>query len=234
MRLLMICPSRSRPDRILDMLDSFDKTKSEGTEIIIYISEDDPCLEDYIKVLKGRNFIIGIRRSIVETYNYISCELHPDIPYYGMIDDDHYFITPGWDNRYIDAIEKGGGWGLACGEDKLTDWNKFKHPSGCIIDGRVIQTLGYFVYPEIKHIGTDMYLGALFGALGRLYHLPDVIIEHRHRINNMARDDDNYRQVYAKESEGPGRATFDLWVISQMQNEVDKINETINNLPKPQ
>lgn len=227
MRLLMICPSRNRPDRIKEMLDSFDKTKSSGTELIIYISEDDYRLSEYKESLKGRDFIIGPRRSISEVYNYIACEKMPNWLYYGLIDDDHIFITPNWDSCFIEAIEKAGGFGLACGIDRLTDWEKFQHPSGCVIDGRVIRALGYFIYPAIRHIGVDMFLGKLFMELGRLHRLTDVIIEHRHRINNMAQDDSNYQQVYSAESISQGVAAFEEWRDNFMQDDLAKIRKEI-------
>ena len=70
MKLLTVCPSRIRPERIQDMLASYDATKSPWNDMVIYVADDDPRLEDYKEVLKDRNLIIGRRRTYAEVNNY--------------------------------------------------------------------------------------------------------------------------------------------------------------------
>ena len=49
-RLLTICPSRIRPTRLLQMLESWNKTQSGDCDIVVYVAEDDPKIEEYKKI----------------------------------------------------------------------------------------------------------------------------------------------------------------------------------------
>jgi hypothetical protein len=131
MKLLTICPSRNRPDKLARMLESFYATRSIA-EIVVYISDDDPQLEENKKVLKDIPHIIGPRRTLVKALNYIACELYPGIEYYQEINDDHVYHTKSWDEALIGVIEAGNGWGISCGNDLMTNepWEVSRHPSG--------------------------------------------------------------------------------------------------------
>jgi hypothetical protein len=202
-KLLVICPSRSRPEKLKRMLESFYRTKSEGTEIVIYVSDDDPLLEDYKPILEKENHVIGPRKTIVEVDNYFSCEVYPNIPYYGEINDDHVYSTFEWDKKLIQIIEScGGGWGLACGNDTVhKNWHGVKHPSGAIISGNIVRTLKCFILPGLRHLGCDGYLRDLTEGVERLFYVPEVIIEHHHFVNKKAdfNNDPNYKHIYTKE-----------------------------------
>jgi hypothetical protein len=113
-KLLVICPSRIRPDRIQNMLRSFDETKSEGTDIIIYISDCDPRLEEYKVALEGRRYEIGKRLFPSAVCNYLARK-YPDYLYYADVADDHIYRTKNWDKILIDEIESHGGWGVSFG-----------------------------------------------------------------------------------------------------------------------
>jgi hypothetical protein len=211
------------------MLRSFDETKSEGTEIIVYISNDDPKLEEYKKILQGRNLIIDKRRYIVEVFNYISCELHPNIKYYGEVNDDHIYRTKGWDKVLIESIEKkGGGWGVACGQDLINnDWYKHRHPSACVISGNMVRTLGHFVLPTLRHMCTDNYLRDISEGINRLFFCPEVIVEHCHKINGRAGNDENYDWVYSKEQQDYGYAVYRKWVTDEKNIYLQKLRNII-------
>ena len=45
-KLLVMVPSRGRPKRIKEFLESYTRTKSEGTDLVVYVNNDDPVLED--------------------------------------------------------------------------------------------------------------------------------------------------------------------------------------------
>jgi len=228
MKLLSICPSRDRPELCKRMLESFDLTKSEGTEILVYVSIDDPQIGKYEDLLNGRLHIFGPRRNLVQVLNYVSCELYPDIEFYQEVNDDHTYRTKDWDKELIQAIEvKGKGWGIACGNDLMTNepWEVARHPSAALVSGNIIRTLGYFVYPEIEHLYTDTYLRDVAEGIESLFRLEDIVIEHCHFISNKAVKDDNYNQVYSSESYIYSRKMYQRWVRSQRDIDIQKLNK---------
>ncbi len=229
-KLLVICATKQRSHRLKTMLESFDKTKSEGTEIIISISENDLRLEEYKKIIKGRNYIIGELGDFNEVLNYVSHELYPDIKYYGEINDDHIYRTKGWDKKLIEVIEtKGGGWGIACGDDLTQkDWYAAQHPSGCIISGNIIRTLECFIHSSIKHYCGDDYLKDIGLGISRLFFLPKVIIEHMHYRANKSQEDEVYREVW--DSRFVGEDVYSNWVNTCRDGDIQKLKEAMHNV----
>lgn len=227
MRLLMICPSRGRPDRVQDMLKSFYDTRSYDTEICIAISKDDPRFEEY---QVDENIIVCDSRYTVDKINFIATKIHPGVEYYGIIDDDQIFRTKGWDTRFIEEIEAHGGWGLACGDDKFTkDWHKEKHPNGCVVSGNFVKLFGYMVYPLFRHTGVDHWQADLFGFAQCLYYCPDVVIEHMHANVGKAPMDDNYKWVYSKEVYDEGMSIWQNWKATQMYKDVLRLAAAADN-----
>jgi len=208
------------------MLKSFNETKSEGTDIVVYISECDPRLEEYKKTLKDVNHIIGKRLPISHVYNYCS-SLFPDYQYYGEVCDDHIYITNNWDDILIKEIEKNGGWGCAFGWGMIHP-KEVNLPQAAIISGNIIKALGFFSTPLITSAYNDRFAQDLFGALGCLYYRPDVIVEHRHVLNNKAQMDDNYRWVLSSETLEIGKKQYELWRATEMQNDIGRIRKAIN------
>ncbi len=226
MKLLTICPSRNRPELCKRMLDSFDATKSEGTEIIVYVSIDDPQIGKYEEILNGRLHVFEPRRHLIKVLNYVSCELYPDIQYYQEINDDHVYQTKGWDNLLIEVIEiKGRGWGIACGNDLLGNepWKIARHPSGAVISGNIVRTLGCFVLPELDHLFTDTYLRDIAEGINSYFHLEDVIIEHRHWLTGKVDKDDNYDWVYNPENFRDAHRIYFIWIKYKRKLDIEKL-----------
>ena len=227
-KLLVMVPSRGRPKMLEKFVTSLYNTKAtpdNGVDLVVYLNEDDPRRYEYGCYEKT---LIGKRLYLAEAYNYLFKE-YPDYEYYSLLNDDHYCITPRWDDVLISIIEScGKGWGIACCEDKLTDWNKFQHPSGMVISGNIPRTLGYMVWPKIQHIGIDCYFMSLLKGIERLYRLSDVVIEHRHWLNGKALLDENYKWVYNKNQYQYGMSMVEEYKRTQLQKDIDKLKEAMN------
>jgi hypothetical protein len=208
------------------MIKCFYDTKSYGTEICFVVSPDDPALEEYKVNLSEEELIIYKDRYTPAKTNYVATVLHPGLAYYGVIDDDQYCRTRGWDAAFMAEIERHGGWGLCCGEDKLTkDWYICRHPAGYILASNFIKEFGYMVNPIFRHVGIDNWFACLFGGAGCLYYLPDVIIEHMHANVGKAPMDDQYRWIYGEEMDH-GMKVFNQWFINR-QVDINKLEDAI-------
>jgi hypothetical protein len=226
-RLLMICPTRSRPVRVLEALKCFYETKSEGTEICFVVSADDPCLEEYQANLAGEEVVVCDSRYIIPKINHVAVRLHPNLLYYGSIDDDQHCRTKGWDAKLIQTIEAQGGMGVACGDDLFTkNWHEFKHPAGYIMSGNIIQALGYMVNPSFRHTGIDYWFAELFDPLILLYFLPEVIIEHMHVNVGKAPNDEQYDWIYGDEMKH-GMEALHNWRVQQKGQEMQRLKNAL-------
>lgn len=225
-KLLVMVPSRGRPKRLEEFVSSMYKTGAtpdNGVDLIVYLNEDDLKRYEYGNYEKT---LWGKRRYLAEAYNYLF-QKYPNYDYYSLLNDDHYCITPGWDRKLIEMIEKKDGWGLSCCEDNLTDWSKFQHPSGMIISGNIPRALGYMIYPRIEHIGVDCFFKELLTPLGLMYHTTDVVIEHRHWSNGKALLDENYRWVYNTNTFQHGMSMVAEYKRIQLSKDIEKIQQAM-------
>lgn len=194
-RLLMICPTRNRPDRVLEMLKSFKDTRTFA-EIIFYVADDDLRIGEYRANLSTENVIYGPRIPLVQVVNMFSSQ--GDYAYSGVINDDHIFHTPGWDKAFVDAIEsRGRGWGVAFGN---TNDTPYWQPSGEIMSVKTIRTLGFYFPPDLEHLFVDRALIDIFKDMNLLHKVKSVDIEHRHWAFKKAEIDQNYKELYQDEA----------------------------------
>jgi hypothetical protein len=235
MKLLTICPSRNRPELLKRMLDSFDKTKSEWSDILVYVSVDDPQIGKYEDILNGRLHVFGPRRPLVEVLNYVSCEYMPGIPFYQEVNDDHVYITDKWDEKLISPIEYGGNaFGIAWGRDGMNNGDNPNLPTAAIVSGPVVRALGYFFPPTFKHIACDDALLDIGNKARIIFYNPDVTIEHVHYyavVNNKRKAplDDNYRSIYNEATLKEGREILHKWRSFNMEQDLERLNNAIKN-----
>ena len=50
--ILTICPSRERPERLKEMIESFIKTSSQS-DLVVVLDEDDPCMDKYERIVSN-------------------------------------------------------------------------------------------------------------------------------------------------------------------------------------
>lgn len=208
-KVLTICPSRNRPRRLTEMLDSFNKTNS-FSDILVYVSDDDPKIEEY-KSLKAP-IMFGRRRTIVEVFNHIF-NVCPNYEFYSEINDDHVYHTDGWDSLLTSPIKD---YGISCGGSEGL-------PSGIVISGNIPRALGYLVTPLLQHTYVDNYFETLGKELGRYYRVPEVFIEHKHWLYGKAEKDENYEWVTSQKTLDYGKEAFKQWELLHKKSDLEKI-----------
>lgn len=232
MRLLTICPSRGRPKLLKRMLDSFYATKSEWTDIFVYVADDDPWLHEYQIIPK---VFIGPRRSLVDVINYAACELYPGLDYYQEVNDDHVYHTDKWDEKLIGKIEYGGNkFGMAWGQDGMNNKETPNLPTAVVMSGPLVRALGYFFSPNFKHIACDDALLDIGNELKLVYYNPEVYIEHVHYYaivngKHKAPADDNYRAIYDPKVLEEARQKLHEWRSCDLMNDLERVRNAIKN-----
>jgi len=192
--------------------------------MIVYLNDDDPTLGDYdLPKSEDVRVLVGPRQYIAQTFNQF-CVVPAD--YYANLNDDHLFVTDRWDEKLIDRNESEmRGWGIACANDHLTNWNAHPHPSGCVISGKATRVLGWIAPPGTRHIGIDVIQGRLFGALGLLRFDPAIVIEHRHWVNGMRPMDENYQWVYGREEQAHGDEAVRRYMTGEYRTDLEKLKK---------
>lgn len=213
-RLLVICPSLNRSEKITAFLDSFTKTKSPGTDLILGLDQNDPEFNKYHDLSNTYDFAIGLfaGENITKILNAIALDGNNNYDYYMPCNDDFVFQTPGWDRLLIEEIENSKfKKGIAYGNDLFQGENC---PSTSVISGEIVRGLGWLQMPSLTHLYGDRIWQTLGRQTGSLYYRSDIIIEHQHFLTNKSQSDKisektNSDQMYTKDGE-----EYTKWLVN--------------------
>lgn len=227
-KLLSICCTFRRPDMLQDMLKTHYATRSDDTEIIMYLHEDDPHLDKYKSYIGDHNHIIDRHRNMQEVINHVVFDLYPGIDYYQIICDDHLYKTPCWDKILVNRfIERSNGWGFCCGRDLINNdnWYMFQHPSAEIWSWKMAKTLGY-VYPrEFEHQGFDYYAKDLGLSINGLVFVPEVVIQHLWYAGCGKEPDENIKEKYSDEAYHRAATALKNWQETDKKAAIARIQK---------
>ncbi|XAO35273.1 glycosyltransferase [Streptomyces phage Francob] len=188
MRILVIVPTRGRPDNIVRLDKALLDTQVD-VEVMYCVDDDDPALADYVRT--GIPLMIGPRKRLVGTLNDVAKQFVDDYDIIGFLGDDVVPKTHRWDNVIRDNFKPNM---VAYGND---GWQGEGLPTGVFLDARIVSVLGYMVVPTLIHLFADNYWKALGEALGTLTYLPGVDMEHMHPYAGKAEHDQTYEEANA-------------------------------------
>ena len=183
----VLIPSRSRPNRAQHVLQSAKETAVGEFEILFYLNEDDPKLDEYGDVL--HHAIIGPDQYAPKSWNVLAQQAKGD--YLMLCGDDVSFKTKGWNKR----IEK------AFPEDRIAMVSfddgrpSIGHPHP-VVSREWVDTVGYFLWPEFNHWFVDIWIEDIADLIDRKIYLPDVLIDHvTFKDNKGGRYDEIYQRA---------------------------------------
>lgn len=186
--LLVIVPSRGRPQNIARLLDSLKATCKLCTHLHVCIDNDDPELDNYKLVMKRatENDIleIGPRKGLCEWTNKIAVPAAENYPYLASIGDDHVPVTPGWDRALVKAIERMGGTGFSYPWDDTRE----DIPEAVVVSSNIIRELGWFCMPDLSHWFCDTVWADLGRGIGALRHCRAIKVGHQWKADQTSED----------------------------------------------
>jgi hypothetical protein len=152
--LLLVVPSRGRPQNIARLLEAMDETCRGDTTLVLGLDDDDPELPAYGELLKARGVlgkdteIRGGLHQVVAWVNQLAVPRAPEYRFTGHIGDDNVPRTAGWDTAIMEAL---GETPFAFGNDL------YPREPGTLcchvfMRSEVIAKLGYFAPRSIRHM----------------------------------------------------------------------------------
>jgi hypothetical protein len=102
MSIVVLAPSRGRPDKAAEMAQSFRETVAlPDTRLVIVVDADDPTLAEYRLGAAAELLVLPLAQSgdLVRATNTASARYWNEDHVIGNVGDDHRFRTPGWDRR---------------------------------------------------------------------------------------------------------------------------------------
>jgi hypothetical protein len=225
--MLVICPSRGRPDAASELQKTFLATRQdERSQLVFAIDSDDVALEDYAQHARGLTIHVGpaagSMNAALNGAAHALLHADHDVTVVGFVGDDHRFRTAGWDVAIGSLLADHPG--VAYGDDK--NWGE-RLPTMWFLSRQVAGFFGMGL-KTLRHLYIDNYWLELAGAADCLTYLPDVVIEHMHPAYGKGEWDESYRRNNSPEMYGADGTEFARWKSQRMPQDVALLRELLS------
>lgn len=234
--LVVIVPSRGRPEAAAELVQSFAETCSADTQLVFAVDESDPRQPEYWDAAKPiwPGILPHDNHSMVEALNWSAVALTAvptagvnqfggepwSAPFaLGFMGDDHRPRTKGWDQAYLDALRELGT-GIVYGDDL---YQGAKLPTQCAMTSDIVRALGYMSPPSLTHMYVDNFWLGLGRAAGCIRYLPDVVVEHMHPVAGKSEWTEGHKRVNDRAMYAKDEAAYLAYCSTQFSADVAKV-----------
>ncbi len=201
-KILFKLPSRTRPDRVFEVLDATMNNLSdkENFLFLLTLDEDDLTMNNETIIEKlnsypNMNYIFGTSNSKIEAVNRDLNEFNKEWDILVLLSDDMVPVYLGFDDVIRDKFNQ-----YFPGFDGVTWFNdgfqKNRINTLCILGKKYYERFNYIYNPEYKSLYCDNEFTEVANRLKKQVYFENIIIEHRHFSigNNSGRYDQLYKR----------------------------------------
>jgi len=188
--LLVIVPSRGRPQNLARLLDAVHETSRLATHLHVAVDEDDPKRAQYEAVMGhagGEHDVLeaGPRKGLCAWTNEVAVRRAGEYPFLASLGDDMVPRTPGWDLALTRAIGDMGGTGFA------HPWTGTREdiPEAVVVSSDIVAALGWMALPACGHWYIDNAWSDLGWGAGCIRHCRAIAVDHLRADLGMAPKD---------------------------------------------
>lgn len=173
--LLVVTPTRGRPERALRLASAVSRTATAKTDICMAFDDDDETAAETVAALEryGVLSMIGSRQCLGPWTNQIVQAHFGGYKAFASFGDDHVPRTLGWDAECLRELETMGG-GIVAPNGLLTPGM----PEQAVISAPIVEALGWMCLPGLDHWYVDQVWYDLARATHRYLWLDKVMVEH--------------------------------------------------------
>lgn len=221
MTVVVVIPSRGRPERARSAVQAIRNTAAMvTTSVVLAVDHDDPAWVDYIDLAwpgPGPEVTTVTLReadtgNLVKATNTVSMRVAQADPgcIIGNLGDDHHVRTSGWDRLIEAALVEPG---IAYGDDLIQGEHL---PTAPFISARIVLALGWFFLPTLEHLYGDDGVKRIGKAIGRLSYVPEVVTEHVHPAVGKADWDAGYERANNPNAVARDFRAYQRWLKSEL------------------
>lgn len=242
-KLLVICPSRQRVNKLMNMIYDFGRTTNpDHTDLVILLDKDDPDVGMYFeKIPLDIKIEIYDRSSdctlTTEIINRAFHKYKDQYEYFSVTNDDIHYMTNGWDEALCQPLKISSGQDDTMvekyGDRMIGNVNPGEFPITSVIDGRIVNAIGWLQYPYLKHSCGDNIWFWVGKRAKCLYHDGRYHTEHRSPYFNKTEVDETFKKSNAYECM-EDYYTYKEWLKYKCGKEVMKVIKLIEETEKCQ
>ncbi len=220
--LLVIVPSRGRPQNIARLLDAVHATARLRTLLHVAVDDDDEALPQYQAVMAkagkpGDALEAGPRKGLTEWTNEVAVRRAGEFRFLASFGDDHRPRTPGWDRALVQAIREMGGTGFSYPWDGVRE----DIPEAVVMSSDIVRALGWMALPECQHYFIDNTWADLGRYAGCIRYLRAVAVDHLSPATGKVPGDATY--AAASEKITADQEAYAAWRAGRMRDDVAAI-----------
>lgn len=223
MSLLVLIPTRSRPEQCARLIESFDKT-TDNADLLFLTDVDDDSYKDMD--WKGHACMMSDPRpTVVQKLNNAAMQFIDDYDRMVWYADDNEFVTPHWDTLMQKTLDEMGGTGWVYSYDhRRTDI-----PETWMVSSDITRELGWFANPLLSLY----YIADSIGVLGRrsslLRFCREAEVPHHHyEVDPETKYDNTYREAEQRFGKND-LLNYQAWVTStQVSTTVSVLRRKFN------
>ena len=174
----ILCPTRSRPEQLLAMIDSALKMSLRPNliEFCLYIDLDDDSYSA-IKFPENVKIVRGPRMWLSSMYNSLIPAASGEYLFWSG--DDVVFLTQGWDEVLKEGIKSfSSKLGVVHVNDMATSYPQ-KYAAIGMVHRNWVDAFGFIFTPHLRDNGIDFWISTVANQIGRRLYLGEVKVEHK-------------------------------------------------------
>ncbi len=217
-------PSLNRPEQCANVIERLKKHGCSTSGVLFVNTNEDSNADLYksIELPSGWTLEISDKNlGLCGAMNWVF-KKYPNEPFYGMITDDEFVATDGWDKTLADAA---GDWNISHGNN---GWQSERRIHGFMtIGGELARAIGYIFPQGLWHWYSDDVCEALAARTGTRRFCSDVRIENKHWMLGNAEKDKTY--VLSESRNVQDREIFLRWQKNELPGIMQRVMSGMGN-----
>jgi hypothetical protein len=187
--LLVMIPTRSRPEQCKRLIESFDKT-TDDADLLFLTDADDDSYEgmDW----KGHACIVtDPRPTMVQKLNSAAMQFIDDYDRMAWYADDNEFVTPHWDTLMQKTMDEMGGSGWVYSWDH----RRYDIPETWMVSTDIVREMGWFANPlmNLYYVADSIAIISKRASLLRFCREADIP-HHHYEVDPDVKRDETYQE----------------------------------------
>jgi hypothetical protein len=215
---MWVLPTYKRPDKCQAVLKAIKYVGNSSPGLIVVNGTEDAVA--YQKMDLPPNWSMAILPQNIGVCGAMNWAFnrYPNEPFYGLICDDEYVYSTGWDKTLIDAA---GAKNVSHGNDK---WQSGKRMHAYVTwGGDLIRHLGWWALPGLWHWYHDNVWELLMQGTNAVKFCDTVHCEHKHYLAGKTVKDATYTSGESRAMQD--QAIFQQWVMTELPRVRQKLSE---------